>query len=84
MRVATIFDGATVEEELLWRGARARARLAEGDIVVRMGTCGFEVALARACDGDVAVGGRLRELSLCGVRAVLPIGPRTCVTVRAG
>jgi len=86
--VATIFDGATVEEELLWRGAggRAAARLGDGGVVVRLGDGGFEVVLARTCDGDVRVGGRvveLRELSLCGVTA-LPIGPRTRVTVRAG
>ncbi|HWE30843.1 MAG TPA: hypothetical protein VHB97_22705, partial [Polyangia bacterium] len=85
--VATVFDGATVEEELLWRGGgRVAARLAGGDVEVRLGAGGFELALARAYDGEVAVGARaveLRELSLCGIN-VLPLGTRTRVTVRVG
>ena len=85
--VATIFDGATVEEELLWRdGGRVAARPGGGEVEVRLGAGGFELVLPRACDGEVEVGDRavaLRELSLCGV-TVLPLGPRTRVTVRAG
>ncbi|MCU1278738.1 MAG: hypothetical protein JWM53_2284, partial [bacterium] len=85
--VATEFDGATVEQELLWRGGpRATARLAGGDVEVRLGGGGFELVLTRSCDSEVVVGTRvveLRELSLCGV-TVLPLGPRTRVTVRVG
>jgi hypothetical protein len=88
VQVATIFDGATVDDELLWRGAggRVAARLADGDVEVRLGGGGFELVMARACDGEARVGTRvveLRELSLCGA-TVLPLGPRTRVTVRAG
>ncbi|MGZ3408254.1 MAG: hypothetical protein ACXVAN_17515, partial [Polyangia bacterium] len=55
--VATVFDGATVEQELLWRGGgRVKARLADGDVEVRLGGGGFELVLARSCDGDVEVG----------------------------
>jgi len=85
--VATIFDGATVEEELLWRGGgRVAARPGGGVVEVRLGACGFELVLPRACDGEAEVGGRsveLGELSSCGV-TVLPLGPRARVTVRAG
>ncbi|MCA1664779.1 MAG: hypothetical protein LC659_10995, partial [Myxococcales bacterium] len=75
VQVATIFDGATVEHELLCRGARggwrAPVRLGgDGAVEVRLGDGGFELLLARTCDGDVRVGAgvvELRELSLCGV-----------------
>ena len=75
VQVATIFDGATVEEELLWRGAGGRAADGalgdDGAVAVRLGDGGFEVVLRRTCEGEVRVGARvveLRELSLCGVR----------------
>ena len=84
--VAMIFDGATVEQEYLWRGGAVEARDPSGTLMVRRGRDGFEVVLPRACRGEIAVGARvvdLRELSLCGVAAV-PVGPRTRVTLRAG
>ncbi|HEY2744746.1 MAG TPA: AgmX/PglI C-terminal domain-containing protein [Polyangia bacterium] len=87
VQVATIFDGATVEEALLWRGGARGVRLAEGELEVRAAPDGgYELVVGRACDGEVAVGARvvgLRELSLGGVR-VVPIGPSTSVTVRVG
>ncbi|HEX4457361.1 MAG TPA: hypothetical protein VIA18_05300, partial [Polyangia bacterium] len=36
VRVQTIFDGATVEEVLLWRGARARGAMRVGDGAVEV------------------------------------------------
>src|SRR5690348_17131558 len=85
--VATVFDGATLDETILWAGGAVEARGAGGELLVRRGgEGGFELLLRGACDGVVAVGAReveLRELSLCGVTA-LPIGPRTRVTLRDG
>ena len=92
-RWTTIFDGATVEEVLLWRGARARGALrvgrrrGRGARVAGGGGGAYElvrdagVRRARSSVGARVV--ELRELSLCGVR-VVPMGPRTRVTVRVG
>jgi hypothetical protein len=86
VEVATIFDGATVEQRYLWSDGDAVARDPGGGLLVRPDESGFEVVLPRGCDGEVAVGRRtvdVRELTLCGVAAV-PIGSRTRATLRVG
>ncbi|MDB4966124.1 MAG: putative abductin-like protein [Myxococcales bacterium] len=86
VEVATIFDGATVEQRYLWHEGDDVARDPAGAPLVRRGANGFEVVLPRCCEGEVVVGRRavdVRELTLCGVAAV-PIGTRTRATLRVG
>lgn len=54
VEVSVIFDGATLEQCVLWRGGEVEARDPSGAIVVRLGDGGFE--LVEADDKRVPIG----------------------------